>query len=223
MGTKSVINTDRLYWLGRYSERVYTTLKLFGKSFDELIEQLTEADYSKFCTTLEIPNIYTDKDDFIARYPFDSADPNSIISNLTRAYDNAIELREEIGSEALSYIQMALYSMQKAKGDQAPAIEFQNVIDDILAFWGIVDDQIDDENTRNIIKIGKRVERLDLYARLRMNRVDINREVQRLAGRIDRCSLRYRTQSIIELQEEVLAETLNYPAILKSVESILEV
>ncbi len=223
MGTKSVINTDRLYWLGRYSERVYTTLKLFGKSFDELIEQLTQTDYSKFCSTLEIPNIYTDKDDFIARYPFDPEDPNSIISNLTRAYDNAIELREEIGSEALSYIQMALYSMQKAKGDQAPAIEFQNVIDDILAFWGIVDDQIDDENTRNIIKVGKRVERLDLYTRLKMNRVDLNREVQRLAGRIDRCSLRYRTQSIAELQDAVRAEELNYPAILKSVENILEV
>ena len=223
MGTKSVINTDRLYWLGRYSERVYTTLKLFGKSFDELIEQMTEADYSKLCTTLEIPNIYTDKDDFIARYPFDLTDPNSIISNLTRAYDNAIELREEIGSETLSYIQMALYSMQKAKGDQAPAIEFQNVTDDILAFWGIVDDQIDDENTRNIIKVGKRVERLDLYTRLHMSRVDINREIQRLAGRIDRCSLRYRTQSITELQEAIQAETLDYPAILKSVESILEV
>ncbi|MCD7806241.1 MAG: alpha-E domain-containing protein [Lachnospiraceae bacterium] len=223
MGTKSVINTDRLYWLGRYSERVYTTLRLFGKSFDELIEQLTEADYSRFCSTLDIPNIYTDKDDFIARYAFDLTDPNSIISNLTRAYDNAIELREEIGSETLSYIQMALYSMQKAKEDQAPAIEFQDVTDDILAFWGIVDDQIDDENTRNIIKVGKRVERLDLYTRLRMNRVDINREVQRLAGRIDRCSLRYRTQSIIELLDAVQAPELDYPAILKSVESILEV
>ena len=33
------MNTDRLYWLGRYSERVYTTLRLFSLSFDALIEQ----------------------------------------------------------------------------------------------------------------------------------------------------------------------------------------
>ena len=41
-------------------------------------------------------------------------------------------------------------------------LHFQKITDAILAFWGCVDDQIDDENTRNIIKIGKRVERLDL-------------------------------------------------------------
>lgn len=40
MGIKSVVNADRLYWLGRYSERVYTTLKLFARSFDQLIEQV---------------------------------------------------------------------------------------------------------------------------------------------------------------------------------------
>ena len=33
------MNTDRLFWLGRYSERVYTTLQLFSSSFDTLIEQ----------------------------------------------------------------------------------------------------------------------------------------------------------------------------------------
>ncbi len=223
MGTKSVINTDRLYWLGRYSERVYTTLKLFSKSFDDLIEQLPHEDYSQFCASLDIPNIYTDKDDFIARYAFDAEDPNSIYSNLIRAYDNAIELREEIGSDALSYIQMAIYSMQRAKEDQAPAIEFQEVIDDLLAFWGIVDDQIEDENTRNIIKVGKRVERLDLYTRLKMDRVSIRREVRRLAGRIDRCSLQYREESIVELQYAMQDTDLDYAAILTSVERILEV
>lgn len=28
MGIISVENTDRLYWLGRYSERVYSTIQL---------------------------------------------------------------------------------------------------------------------------------------------------------------------------------------------------
>ena len=39
MGVKSIENTDRLYWLGRYSERVYTTLKLFGMSYDTMLEE----------------------------------------------------------------------------------------------------------------------------------------------------------------------------------------
>ena len=39
MGTEILSKTNRLYWLGRYSERVYTTLKLFSESFDALIEE----------------------------------------------------------------------------------------------------------------------------------------------------------------------------------------
>lgn len=68
----------------------------------------------------------------------------------------------------------------------APLLYFQKITDAILAFWGCVDDQIDDENTRNIIKIGKRVERLDLYARLKKSPTAIRREINRLAGRISR-------------------------------------
>lgn len=222
MGTKSIINTDRLYWLGRYSERVYTTLKLFSKSFDSLIEQFG-GDYSSFCASLEIPNLYTDKDDFIARYAFSLSDPNSILSNLTRAYDNAIELREEIGSETLAYIQLALYEMQRAELSESPLIEFQRVTDDILAFWGIVDDQIDDENTRNIIKVGKRVERLDLYARLQRDKTAIDREVRRLAGRIDRCDLQYNRESLAALTALSQAGTLDYAAIVQAAEALVEV
>lgn len=92
MGIKSVMNTDRLFWLGRYSERVYTTLRLFSLSFDTLIEQSAD-DHRVFCESLEIPDIYRDKDDFIDRYAFGLDDPNSIISNLYRAYDNAILYR----------------------------------------------------------------------------------------------------------------------------------
>ena len=143
MGIKSVMNTDRLFWLGRYSERVYTTLRLFSLSFDSLIEQSVD-DHRAFCESLEIPDIYRDKDDFIDRYAFGLDDPNSIISNLYRAYDNAIELREEIGSETLSFIQMAIYEMKSAKRSEAPMLHFQKITDAILAFWGCADDQIDD-------------------------------------------------------------------------------
>lgn len=198
MGIKSITNTGRLYWLGRYSERVYTSLKLFSSSYDTLIE---EDNYKSVCRFLEIPDIYTDKEDFISRYAFDPANPDSIYANLQRAYDNAIELREEIGSETLSFIQMAIYEMNSAKLSAAPLLYFQKITDAILAFWGCVDDQIDDENTRNIIKIGKRVERLDLYARLGKDRVSLMREVNRLAGRIARTDLIYREEDVQELKD----------------------
>lgn len=221
MGIKSVMNTDRLYWLGRYSERVYTTLKLFSISFDTLIEQYAE-DYRSFCESIEIPDIYRDKDDFIDRYAFSPEDTNSIISNLQRAYDNAIELREEIGSETLSFIQIAIYEMNAARRSDAPLLYFQKITDAILAFWGCVDDQIDDENTRNIIKIGKRVERLDLYARLKKSPTAIRREINRLAGRISRTDLIYSKDDLQMLRDLGTAPEPDYREIIRIVEQLVE-
>lgn len=221
MGVKSVENTDRLYWLGRYSERVYTTIKLYRQRFDSMIEEDT-AGYDEFCRSLEIPNIYESAEDFRKTYPFGKDDKNSIYSNLIRAYDNAIELREEIGSDTLSYMQMAVYELNKAAISESPMIEFQNILDYLLAFWGIVDDQIEDEETRNIIKTGKRVERIDLYGRLHIDRNSMRREVHRLNGRIDRTGLRYNRRALARINAYIEEEELDYAEIVKEIEKILE-
>ena len=102
-------------------------------------------------------------------------------------------------------------------------IEFQYILDYILAFWGIVDDIIEDEETRNIIKVGKRVERIDLYGRLKADKVSMTREVHRLNGRIDRCGLNYKKEVPAKLNELVEQETLDHAQIVRVVESILEV
>ncbi len=220
MGIISVENTDRLYWLGRYSERVYTTIRLFAASYDNMIDSAL-ADYKEFCRRLDIPNVYKSGGDFVRTYCFSTEDPNSILSNLTRAYDNGITLREEIGSETLSYIQLAVYAMNKAKDSAAPLIELQEVTDNLLAFWGMADDSIDSENVRNILKVGKRVERLDLYARLHMPREQMRREVHRLS-RIERTQLKYRKEYLKELNVLVDSPEIDYYEVVSKVESLLE-
>jgi len=220
MGVISVDNADRLYWLGRYTERVYTTLRLYFKSFDIMIDEITDT-YQAFCEMIDIPDIYGSKDKFRRNYPFDETNPDSIISNLLRAYDNAVELREEIGSEALSYVQLAIYSMNKAKISKAPLIEMQRAMDNILAFWGIADDSIDSREVRNMIKTGKRMERLDLFARLNMDRKDLVREVNRLAYRITVSGLSYKKENIKMLKELVEAPQIDYYKIVETVESVL--
>ena len=165
MGIITIEKSDNLFWLGRYTERVHTTLKYYIEATDLMIDK-EPGYYATLCQKIGIPDVYGSKEKFKERYPFDEEDTNSILSNLLRAYDNAIVLREEIGSETLSYIQLAIYDMQKAKVSRAPLIEMQSVIDNLLAFWGIADDIIDSEQTRNIIKAGKRVERVDLFGRL---------------------------------------------------------
>lgn len=224
MGIISLEQTNRLYWLGRYSERVYTTIRLYSKCYDDMIDDIGE-NYADFCRMLEIPNIYKDKEDFNQRYGFDETDPNSILSNLMRAYDNAIVLREEIGSETLSYIQLAIYAINKAKISRAPLLELQNVEDNILAFWGIADDFIESETTRNIIKTGKRVERIDLYARLKIGAKELKSELHRMHTRLIRSGMPYSevcmeslTASIEHMDE---AAVIDYGGIVQNVESLV--
>ncbi|MCQ2543043.1 MAG: alpha-E domain-containing protein [Lachnospiraceae bacterium] len=220
MGIISVEQVDHLYWLGRYTERVYTTLKIFAKSFDQMIDS-TEDVYPEYCEALDIPNIYESKDDFLKRYPFDDSISDSIISNLNRAYDNAIVLRETIGSDALSYIQMSIYALNKAAKSESPLIELQQIMDDLLSFWGIVDDQIDVEQIRNIIKAGKRIERVDLYARLEIDKYKIEREIHRMIPRVLRSGMKYNELALSKISTLINESTLDYRGIILSVETIV--
>ena len=220
MGIISVERADRLFWLGRYSERVYTTLRLYSTSYDELIDGVGD-DYKAFCKMIDIPDVYGSKEVFEEKYPFDETNPDSIISNLNRAYDNAIELRDEIGSEVLSYIQLAIYAMNKAKISKAPLIEMQYVIDNLLAFWGLADDSIDSEAARNMIKTGKRIERIDLYARLKLSPTDLAREVYRLIPRVERSGLSYDRDNLLILKGLVEAPEIDYYNVVNVVESIV--
>jgi len=220
MGIISVEQADRLFWLGRYSERVYTTVRLYCKSYDSMIDRIDDI-YIRFCEMIDIPNIYLDSDDFRNRYPFDEENSDSIISNLLRAYDNAIVLRESIGSESLSYIQLSIYEMNKAKESDAPVIELQKVVDNILAFWGIVDDQIDCETVRNIIKAGKRIERIDLYARLGLDRNELVREVHRMVPRIEKSGLSYDKKKLSEVVAMIANSEIDYYGMVNLVETII--
>ena len=220
MGIISVEQVDHLYWLGRYTERVYSTLKIYETSFDRMIDEVEDS-YQKYCEELDIPNIYESKDDFLARYPFDSQVPDSIISNLNRAFDNAIVLRETIGSEALSYIQLAIYAMNNASKSKAPLIELQQIMDEILSFWGVVDDQIDSEQTRNILKAGKRIERIDLYARLELDKKCLEREIHRMIPRVLRSGITYNEEALNRVSTLINENQLNYPEIIHCVETII--
>ena len=181
----------------------------------------TEEEYKEFCARQDIPDIYQSTEDFAERYCFDEDDPNSILSNLTRAYDNAIVMREEIGSMTLSYIQMAVYAMNKAKQSRAPIFELQRVKDNIVAFWGIVDDSIDDEHVRSMIKLGKRVERLDLYARMHMDREELVRESGKLNRRIDRTGLTYSKKRLAHINYLVVEDEVDYEELVKEVEGLM--
>lgn len=222
MGIITIGKADRLFWLGRYAERVYTTIKEYFAGYDRMIDE-NESSYTDFCRRINIPNIYTDKEDFLKSYPFNTENPDSILSNLYRAYDNAVVMREEIGTETLSYIQMAIYNMKSARASAAPLIELQKVIDDILAFWGCFDDCVSDAVERSIGKAGRRIERLDLYLRFEMPTEYIRREAARLKDRMPKAQLDYDETQLERILQLVRLDSIPYSKVIELLESLLDV
>ena len=182
-----------------------------------------EISYPEYCRRVSIPNVYADKEDFLRSYPFDESNPDSIISNLIRAYDNAVVLRDDIGSDTLSYIQLAIYDMRKASLGVAPLIGLQTVVDDLFAFWGCMDDRAVDYSERSIVKAARRIERIDLYLRFGMPADTISFELRRLENRIVRTGLEYDQEAIPKLREMLSRDPVPYGEAIELIESMVDV
>lgn len=208
-GHEITVENDRLYFIGSNGKKEPVGA-VYRRISDEYLDPMNFNEES----VIGIPHIF---DVFRkGNVALINAPGNGI------AYDNAIELRDMIGSEALSYIQLAIYGMNRARQSEAPLVEMQKINDNILAFWGITDDMMDDEKSRNTIKVGKRVERIDLYGRLKLSEKEMRREVHRLLGRIDKCCLDYNKEALRNVSAVVESDNIDYYRVVQEIERILE-
>lgn len=161
----SPAKASRLYWLGRYSERVCTTLHLLHKYYDEVVDnEHTKIHYS-FCTRMGVPCEYENARQFLKDYLYNRENTYSVISMLERVKDNAILLREELKSESLAYVEMAINYMNKASKDESRLYDLQPVTDYLFAFFGSIEERIINTEVLNLILTGKYVEKSELYIR----------------------------------------------------------
>lgn len=190
MGSLSLEKVDHLLWLGRYVERCHTTMGFVLHAYDEALDfpdgawraQLAELGFDA-ASGSPIP--------FFRDSLFNGNNSSSVKFSMSAAFDNAVVLRDVIGTECLAYIQMAVNSIEAAEKSDSPLLALQNVRDDILAFKGCVDEYIGSDTARNLVKSGFTVERMDLYTRLRYRLDRLQQEAHRLAGRIDRIGVAY--------------------------------
>lgn len=211
---------DNLLWLGRYSQRAYMTIREFFISYDTMIEHPDF--YVQYCQNLQIPNTYADLDDFVRRYLTDENDLYSIVSMLNRTYDNCIVLRNELGSETMSYLEIALNDMEDITDFASFSMDLQHVLDYLLAFWACVDETIQNYEVRNIIKLGKRLERLDMYLRLRRPKKELLMAFHTLDHRLKKTKLPYDRDAFLKARELVEdSDTVDYVKAIALVETIL--
>lgn len=161
----SANKVNRLFWVGRYVERVYMTLHLLRKVYDKMIDG-NKSDYETFWEKLDIGNSYGSTGEFKFGMMYDEDNPGSIISSLNRAMDNAIMLREDIKSETMAYIEMSIALIKKfSNGAEGNITNLQPITDWMLAFRGSVAQRIEDPRILSLVAIGQIVEKIDIMLR----------------------------------------------------------
>ncbi len=161
----SANKANRLFWLGRYVERVYMTLHLLRRVYDKMIDGQPE-EYESFWQKLDTTDSYASAGEFRLGMMYDDENPGSVLSSLNRAMDNAIMLREDIKSETMSYIEMSISLMKKMSLEAESNItNLQPITDWMLAFRGSVAHRVEEPKVLALIAIGQIVEHIDFMLR----------------------------------------------------------
>ncbi len=220
MGTITLSKQNHLFWLGRYAERVYTTVQIMMREYDQFIDGKA-IDYAAFCQKMGIDCDYKDTEDFFRRYLFDAANPNSVRASVDAMLGNGIVLRETISTPTLAYLQMAQSAIILAERSDGPNVELQWVLDDIMAFRGSFDDSVLEESTRNITKSGICVERISLILRLNWRTEQLERETQKMLNRLYKTGLPVNRDALKVVEGWAVCEEPVDPALLlQSVEGL---
>jgi uncharacterized alpha-E superfamily protein len=216
MGIISVEHSSNLYWLGRYVERVYTTLGVFFDYCDVMLDK-NKHSYVEFLEKLEIDDRYGDRETFIDGFLY-GIEPFTISSAFRRAHDNALVTRNVIGSESLAYLDLAANKFHSSRNSKNLRLDFMPVKDYLLAYWGSIDDNLMAGEAGTIIRCGKIVERMDLYFRFSYDSEFINNEFDKLCHIIDRVHRRnFCNKKQLAVLVEVLAKKDSYKERLREV------
>jgi uncharacterized alpha-E superfamily protein len=193
----SVKQSANLFWLGRYSERVYSTLNFFSKYYDIMLDK-DKNSYTGFLAKMGVPDVYGDHERFISGYLYGGAGCGVSVSDSFRyVYDNAILIRDTIGSESLAYIQLAINAFNLAPKKKNLMLGMMPVTDYLFAFWGCIYDKLAHSQAGTIIKCGKISERLDLCCRFDKEMPQITSEYEKLCHMIEHI----RTGSALQINE----------------------
>ena len=177
---------DNLYWLGLYTERVFTTLNQFFPFYDRVMDTDVDA-FRPFARALDLPEDFQDFDAFIHSFLYDEKNPDSVRSAIVYAFNNAVILRPELSSRLLQYVELAMSSIVEA-ADRAAFDEdiykHRDIADNMLAFWGGVENSPVDPTLKSFIFVGKYLERVDLYTRFGYSMEELKAPLGKLASYI---------------------------------------
>jgi uncharacterized alpha-E superfamily protein len=168
---------ESLYWMARYIERAENIARAFGVNLHLTLDQ-PSYEQSQWGATV---NATGDASAFAARYGApsqesvlefllaDSANPNSIISCVRAARENARSVREVISSEMWEQVNDLYLLVQRSIGqlptDALPAF-FHGVRMAGHQFQGVTDSTMSHNEAWHFVRLGRTLERADKTTRL---------------------------------------------------------
>ncbi|MBQ4616644.1 MAG: alpha-E domain-containing protein [Mailhella sp.] len=184
--TISPAKANRLYWLGRYAERVSAQLHFLRHYYDLCLDEGHEDALLEYCSKLSLADCPQDRDLFLLQHLFGDR-PGCLRHTLNCLNDNSIVLRELLATNTIAYVNLCVATLKHSDHKKDVNINnLQPISDYILAFWGSVLHFVVDQAPLDLLCIGRRLESIDVETRFGERYERLAAEWKMLERRLDR-------------------------------------
>jgi uncharacterized alpha-E superfamily protein len=164
---------DSLYWLGRYIERAEHLSRLSSVMLNATLDQ-TDGAQAVWIAMAAVgePDDGTDVSSYDAAQALvlDRQDPNSVVSSLARARENARQVRDQITTETWERLNLLYLKVTDVKAGKDFSDGSANFLHDIIAdlhlFKGAADTTMSHGESWRFMMLGIYMERAQLVSRL---------------------------------------------------------
>lgn len=167
---------EALYWMGRYLERaehsarVLEAIRSLRLDLVEVARDVADEQWRGALLALSLPDLPMD------RLVLDPSEPNSLLCSMSRARENARQVREGISPEMWEELNRQYWSLRDLMGSGANEGTLSQTLTGIVSSSFLWDGVTDATMIRGegwlFLKLGKFVERIDGIARLLATRLD---------------------------------------------------
>lgn len=179
---------EALYWMGRYMERaehaarVLQAMRHMRLELDEVNPALSQEQWNGALTALSLPDFPEE------RLVLDPGEPTSLLCSVSRARENARQVREAISPEMWQHLNQSYWALRDTVttevNESTLSETLTNIITSSFLFDGVTDDSMFRGEGWLFLKLGKVAERIGGLARLVAIRLQ-NAEARREANSPD--------------------------------------
>jgi uncharacterized alpha-E superfamily protein len=186
-------DADAMYWMSRYVERAEHVARLLLVNSNLLIDvgdlapSMQSRLWQNILTVLRLPDLPEDGDAPIGRrvessLTFDANNPNSLLSCIARARENARGIRENISVEMWEALNTLYWSIRSDEASQrfeeSPDGFYRAMMTSSMLFQGLTDQTMAHDQRWLFTQLAKHFERADITCRVIETRLEALNSVE---------------------------------------------